>query len=151
MAKLTAEYVANLINTRITYKPGWSFRCTDDYYSPRVSIHWDQLETNPSNLSDDGEWGDDKSPNSEHFAIDLDDVIDETDVCRLVLEHAIYLEARMLQHEAREFFRVKPVMTWSAPFHPHHTIGMTEGKNGIANWRETSHRQLGSNSSLPDL
>jgi hypothetical protein len=155
MGTLTTSHVKDLLTERIAYKPGWKFAATGDGYNRvEVTITWDQLETNPSNLNSDGQYGGDLSPNSEYLTINCDDCESEVDVLRQVLEHCIYLEQRMLQHEAREFLRVKPAMRWDAPFHPHHYMGdddLPDGMNGKTNWRNTSHRQMEQNASLPDL
>jgi len=152
--QMTAAHVINLVE-RLTYKPDWSFTTNQRYEESdtvRLTIHWAQRETNPYNAPG----YEDRATTMEHTAlIQCSLYTSEVDVMRSILEHCIKFELDQLVHEAREFFRVKPDMSWAAPFHPHHHIGQDEdsllqGYNGVENWRETSFRQLSETRTLPE-
>jgi hypothetical protein len=149
---MTTEQVRSII-TRITYKPGWTFTTTsDDGYSyVNVRIYWPVPETNPENAPDYAETQD--YDNTKTLTIRTSDYSSEVEVLRSILETCIEWEQSALVHEAREFFRIKPEMSWAAPFHPHHAVNdgveHLQGMNGQENWRSTSHRGLEVNRSLP--
>lgn len=132
---------------RITYKPGWQFRIamhTDSVVY--VNVRWYATDSNAYPDYDASM----RIPFVRTVVIDVvNDDWTELTVLRTILDEIINLEADMICHDAREFFRVKDDVNYPAPFHPHHW-GETPGKRGRINWKDTMSVQNMNNAHLPN-
>jgi len=140
--------------SRLIYKPGWTFQLASYSVSSDhcyVQILWDAVDSDSfpgytRSLSDAGRNVFDRTV---HFR--LGDDWTELTMMRRILEEVINLEAEMICHDAREFFRTTTTYDFPAPFHPHHFSDHEEdlGKRGRKNWADTHHVGLMDNESLP--
>jgi len=111
---MRAEQVVDLVNTTMTYKPGWDFRATvNPYDAGRVTITYEFWADNSS-----PRYLDDRPRVIADGAFDvMAEGHDWTNVQRQILEGII---GDAETHESREFLR----FNGEAPFHPHRSDGV---------------------------
>ena len=113
------------INTAVTlvgqiiYRPGWTFQAEDARNrfenAIRIRIEYPAQNTDRDKALEG--YPEDIRPHASFFVV-VEEACDDVSLYRKIMRHILRIE----EHEAREYFRVRP--TGWAPFHPHRTDGM---------------------------